>query len=265
MKRVFKTGVIAVLCLALWPALASAAPPAPKGKLVFEDDFSNPTKSGLEDNLQATDYSRGFHAPGVYHLKDLKDKATNWELFPKQSYGEFSYQTDLWDNSDDVSTGDISEGVVFRATDDTHFYTVLVDPRKGKYAIQKWSSKTTSSDLVAWTDSAAIKRRNEVNQVRVDGEGSNFTIYLNGEKLADFSDSTYTKGQTGVIASNVDAPGNHIHFDNIKIWSTEAAVATTPPSTLPITGGSTGMPLLLWLGLGLALLAMGARLRRVKN
>src|SRR5258706_12769660 len=82
MKRVFKTGVIAVLCLALWPALASAAPPAPKGKLVFEDDFSNPTKSGLEDNLQATDYSRGFHAPGVYHLKDLKDKATNWELFP---------------------------------------------------------------------------------------------------------------------------------------------------------------------------------------
>src|SRR5262245_22526290 len=113
MKRVFTTGLSMALCLALWPALAGAAPPTPQGKLVFEDDFSNATKSGLEDNLQATDYSRGFHAPGVYHLKDLKAKATNWELFPKQSYGEFSFQTDLWDNSDDVSAGDISEGVVF--------------------------------------------------------------------------------------------------------------------------------------------------------
>ncbi len=51
---------------------------------MFEDDFSNAAKSGLEDNLQATDYSRGFHAPGVYHLKDVKAGTTNWELYPEQ-------------------------------------------------------------------------------------------------------------------------------------------------------------------------------------
>jgi LPXTG-motif cell wall-anchored protein len=254
-------------CLALWPALVGAAPPAPQGKLVFEDDFSNATKSGLEDNLQATDYSRGFHAPGVYHLKDLKDKTTNWELFPKQSYGEFSFQTDLWDNSDDVTAGDVSEGVVFRATDETHFYTVLIDPRTGKYAIQKWSGKGTSSDLKAWTDSPMIKRRNEVNQVRVDGEGSNFTIYLNGEKLDSFSDSTYAKGQIGYIASNVDAVGNHIHFDNPKVWSTEAAATTETPPTLPRTGEGASTSLAPWLALALLLLLLGVglRLRRVAN
>jgi LPXTG-motif cell wall-anchored protein len=259
MKRAFKMGLIAALCLALWPVFACAAPPAPKGNLVFEDDFSNTTKSKLEDNLQATDYSRGFHAPGVYHLKDLKDKTADWELFPDQSYATFSYQADLWDNSDDVSTGSIVEGLAFRATDDTHFYTVLVDPRAGKYAVQKWSGRTTSSELVAWTDSPAVKRRNEVNQVRVDGEGSKFTLYVNGEKLADFSDSAYTKGGIGLFASNVDAPGNHIHFDNIKVWSTEGVVK------LPDTGEGDGAPLLLWLAFGLVLLAMGFGLRRVRN
>src|SRR5262245_36839740 len=134
MKLAFKTGLIAALCLLLWPAIAGAAPPAPEGKLVYEDDFST-KKSGLEDNLTATDYSRGFHAPGVYHLKDIKSKETASSRFPNQSYGQLSYQADVWDNSDDVSAGNISEGLVFRATDPTHFYAAMVDPRKGKFAV----------------------------------------------------------------------------------------------------------------------------------
>jgi LPXTG-motif cell wall-anchored protein len=263
MRTVFKTGLIVVLCLAVWPAIAGAAPPDPKGKLVYEDDFSDPKKSGLEDNLTATDYSRGFHAPGVYHLKDLKGNATAWSLFPDKSYGEFSFQADVWDNSDDVSTGDISEGLAFRATDKSHFYAVLIDPRKGKYSVVKWDGGK-SSDLVALADSALIKRKNEVNQLRVDGEGSAFTIYLNGDKLADFSDSSFTKGQIGFIASNVDAPNNHIHFDNPKIWTTEAAETT--PSGLPNTGqAGDGALLVLAAAVALMLLGLGARLRRIAN
>jgi hypothetical protein len=260
MRLAFKTGLIAALCLLLWPAIAGAAPPTPKGKLVYEDDFSS-KKSGLEDNLTATDYSRGFHAPGVYHLKDLKDKETHDSLFPKQSYGEFSYQADVWDNSDDVSAGDVAGGLAFRATDATHYYAAMVDPRTGKYAVRKLSG-TTWSDLVAWTDSTAIKRKAEVNQVRVDGDGGNFTLYVNGEKLADFKDSSYAKGAIGFVSSNVDAPANHIHFDNVKVYSTEAA--TEPPATLPTTGAADTAPWLIVM-LGLALLSLGIWTRRTVN
>jgi LPXTG-motif cell wall-anchored protein len=253
-----KALVVAATCLLLWPVLASAAPPTPTGKLVFEDDFSDPKKSGLEDNLQATDYSRGFHAPGVYHLKDLKAKETHWSLFPNQSYGEFSFQADVWDNSDDVSAGDISEGLAVRATDKSHFYAVLVDPRNGKYAVQKWDG-TKATDLQAWTDSALIKRKAEVNQLRIDGSGSKFTVYLNGEKLVDFSDASYTKGSIGFIASNVDATANHIHFDNVKIYSTESA--PTKPQALPTTGGDSGT-LSLTLVLALVCAGIGFWMRR---
>ena len=259
MRLAFKTGLIAALCLLLWPAIAGAAPPAPKGKLVYEDDFSS-KKSGLEDALTATDYSRGFHAPGVYHLKDLKDKEIHSALFPKQSYGEFSYQADIWDNSDDVSAGDVAGGLVFRATDNTHYYAAFVDPRTGKFAVRKLSG-TTWSDLVAWTDSAAIKRKAEVNQVRVDGDGGNFTLYVNGEKLADFKDSAYAKGAIGFVSENVDAPANHIHFDNVKVYSTEAAES---PAALPTTGGED-LPLWLAMALGLALVSLGIWTRRAAN
>jgi hypothetical protein len=260
MRLAFKTGLIAALCLLLWPAIAAAAPPTPKGKLVYEDDFSS-KKSGLEDNLTATDYSRGFHAPGVYHLKDVKAKETHAELFPKQSYGEFSYQVDVWDNSDDVSAGDVAGGLVFRATDDTHYYAALVDPRTGKYAVMKWDG-SKSSALVDWADSAAIKRKAEVNQVRVDGDGGNFTLYVNGEKLIDFKDSSYTKGAIGFVSSNVDAPANHIHFDNVKVYSTEEVAET--PANLPQTSGE-GASLWLALALGLALLCLGVWTRRTAN
>jgi len=162
-----------------------------------------------------------------------------------------------------VSTGDISEGLAFRATDKSHFYAVLIDPRKGKYSVIKWDGGK-SSDLVASADSALVKRKNEVNQLRVDGEGSAFTIYLNGDKLADFSDSSFTKGQIGFIASNVDAPNNHIHFDNPKIWTTEGAETT--PSGLPNTGqAGDGALLVLAVVLALMLLGLGARLRRIAN
>jgi Domain of Unknown Function (DUF1080) len=262
MKLAFKTGLIAALCLVLWPALASAAPPTPKGKLVYEDDFSS-QKSGLEDNLTATDYSRGFHAPGVYHLKDIKPNETHWSLFPDKSYGEFSYQADVWDNSDDVSAGDIAAGLVFRATDDTHFYAALVDPRTGKFAVRKLSG-TTWSDLVPWTDSTALKRKNEVNQVRVDGDGGNFTLYVNGEKLADFKDSSYAKGGVGFVSSNVDAPANHIHFDNVKIYSTEAA--ETKPGALPGTGATDSLGFAWFVAaLGLLLVVLGVWTRRAAN
>jgi acid stress-induced BolA-like protein IbaG/YrbA len=256
MKLACKASLIAALCLMLWPAIAAAAPPTPKGKLVFEDDFSS-KKSGLEDKLTATDYSRGFHAPGVYHLKDVKEKTTNWELFPNQSYGQFSYQADVWDNSDDVSAGDIAEGLVFRATDENHFYAALVDPRKGTYTVRKLNGKDSWSDIVAATDSAAIKRKADVNQVRVDGDGSKFTLYVNGEKLAD---SSYAKGGVGFIASNVDASANHIHFDNVKIYSAETASA---PISLPKTGapGELAPPAVI-LGVALLLLGLGAWMRR---
>jgi hypothetical protein len=263
MRLTFKVGLIAALCLALLPAIASAKPPDPKGKLVYEDDFSDKKKSGLEDNLQATDYSRGFHAPGVYHLKDVKNNETHWELFPKQSYGQLAIELDVWDNSDDFK-GDISQGVIVRATDENHFYAVLVDPRKGQYAARKLDGAGKWSDLIAWKASPLVKQQSEVNHLRVDAEGDKFTIYLNDESLDSFSDAAYTKGGVGLIASNVDAANNHMHYDNVKIYTTEPQAAAAQPAGLPNTGqpGRSEPLVLAFFALLVLILGLWTRQRR---
>jgi len=264
MKAIFKTGMVLALLIAFLPALASAAPPAPEGTLVYEDDFNDGgKKSQLEENKEAKDYSRGFHAPGVYHLKDIKPGETHWSMFPNLTFTNYTIQIDLFDNSDNFA-GDVSQGLIVRAKDDAHFYAVLIDPRLGQYSVRKLDGAGKWSDLIAPKASALVKKQSDINNLRVDAAGNTFTIYLNGELLDSFSDAAYKSGGIGLIASVVDAVGSHMHFDNIKIYSEEAAPAAAPskPAALPTTGAAnTSAPLAL-AACSFALLLIGMWVRR---
>jgi hypothetical protein len=259
MRGPMRRGLVLALCLALWPALVSAAPPEPQGALVYSDDFSDPARSGLEDNVNATDYSRGFHAPGVYHLRLLKSDDTHWSLFPRQAYGSFTFEVDVWDNSDNF-VGDVSQGVVVRAVDQSHFYTVLVDARKGRYAVRKMDGGEWS-DLVTWTESPLVRQESEVNHIRLDGTGDKFTVYLNGDLLGSFADAAYAHGGLGLIASNSDATEPHSHFDNVRIYAAEGKASA---SNLPGTGTPLEVVGLVALtSLALLLLGTGLWTRRL--
>lgn len=259
--------MVLVVGLALFPALAMGAPPAPKGELVYEDDFSDATKSGLDDNVNATDYQRGFHSPGVYHLRLTNPNEIRWSILPNQSYGQFSVEAQVWDNSDSF-LGSVAQGLVFRAQDNTHLYAVLIDPRRGEYSVRKLNGQEWS-DLVPVAASPLIKHQSDVNLLRVDGEGASFNIYLNGETLTSFSDSSYAKGGIGMIIANVDAVEPHMHFDNLKIYSSEpapaAATAVSAPSGLPQSGAGETVPLYTLMLLAMLLLAGGSFVRMKKE
>ena len=279
MKAVFRLALAVVMLLALSPVLVYAAPPPPTGAEVFSDDFSDPSTSGLEDNRTAQDFERGVHDPGVYHLRLLNPDDVRWIVFPDHSYGDFTMQVELWDNSDEFA-GDAALGVVFRVQDDTHLYAAMVDPRKGEYAIRKLDGAGSWSDLVAWTASPLIKQQAEHNLLRVDAKGDTFTVYLNDEMLATATDAAYAKGGMGFTVMNVDAVQPHMHFDNVAIYSEEGtaeqpaaeqpAAEQAPaggqqqPGTLPNTGDAgASAPLVIALA-ALSLLILGASIRRAR-
>jgi formylglycine-generating enzyme required for sulfatase activity/tetratricopeptide (TPR) repeat protein len=199
------------------------AAPEPAGRIVIQDDFNNKEApvSALEDNLRAPDFRRGFHPPGVYHVIPPAN-TSNWVVAPRRVVADFSYQIEVWDDSDELK-GDFSEGVIFRARDLTHFYALLIDPRNGRYTVRKYDGLNNITEPIPAKDSPLVNQQKEHNIVRVDGAGSTFTIYLNGKQADTFTDDSYSAGMVGLIAANVDAIEPHPHFDNMTLWSADAA------------------------------------------
>jgi formylglycine-generating enzyme required for sulfatase activity/tetratricopeptide (TPR) repeat protein len=201
--------------------------PAPAGKLVFEDEFSDGGKqSGLEDLVNDTVFQRGYHPDKgeVYHLKLLQGNDRRAVYLPRKAYADFNVQIEMWDFSDEMR-GTAAQGVIFRVRDPNHYYAFMVDPRAGRYTVRKFDGPGQWSDLIPWKASALVKRNKEHNVVRVDGAGDSFTIYLNDKQLDTFSDGAYASGMLGMIVENVDAAQPHMHFDNLKVWSTDPAPA----------------------------------------
>jgi formylglycine-generating enzyme required for sulfatase activity len=220
-------------------------PVEPAGKLVYTDDFgagpeTEKEKSGLEDDQQATDFSRGFHSPGVYHFKLPEPHEAHWQVLPRSMYRDFTLQIELWDNSDTFDGG-VSQGALFRIRDDDHFYALLIDPRARRYAVRKREPNDQWVELIPWKPSPLIKTGNEHNLVRVDAAGDVFTLYLNNMSLDRFQDSSYGAGMVGMIVENVDAVTPHMHFDNLKVWNADPPPAGEPlaprQDMLAIPGG----------------------------
>ncbi|HWQ14217.1 MAG TPA: SUMF1/EgtB/PvdO family nonheme iron enzyme, partial [Roseiflexaceae bacterium] len=205
------------------PTEAPTVPPLPEpaGVIALEEDFnSGGERTGLDDRVQDTEFSRGFHPPGVYHFLATTPGETRWAVLPRQLVGDFSMQLEVWDNSDEF-VGTVAQGVIFRVRDAAHFYAFLLDPRSGRYTVRKQDGTGAWSDIIPWKDSALIKRGAEHNLIRLDAAGENFTIYLNGQQLDTFSDGSYRSGMLGMLIANGDAAKPHMHFDNLVIWSAD--------------------------------------------
>ncbi len=219
--------------------------PPPEGKLVFEDEFRDRgQQSGLEDLVNDTVFQRGYHPDKgeVYHLKLLQGNDRRAVYLPRKSYTNFNVQIEMWDFSDEFR-GTASQGIIFRVRDPNHYYAFMIDPRSGRYTVRKFDGAGKWSDLIPWKASAQVKRNNEHNLARVDGAGDSFTIYLNDKQLDSFSDGAYTSGMLGMIVENVDAAQPHMHFDNVKVWSTDPPPAA--PSLPPKRSTPTGEMLLV--------------------
>jgi hypothetical protein len=105
-------------------------------------------------------------------------------------------------------------GVMCRvqADDDSYLMRISGD---GFYAIHRIVDGQFEA-LVDWETSAVINQGDALNRLRVVCEGSNLTFFVNGELLAEATDTTYTEGDIGLGATTYEAEQRtEIHFDNL--------------------------------------------------
>ncbi|MEA3326344.1 MAG: hypothetical protein U9R53_03430, partial [Chloroflexota bacterium] len=89
----------------------------------------------------------------------------------------------------------------------------------GKYNLRRWDGQTMSS-LVEWTASDAVNTaENGINKLGVMAEGKNLTLYINGQKIKEITNTVYLNGSFGVFVGGTNVEDLTVWVDEIRYWN----------------------------------------------
>ncbi|MBK8021488.1 MAG: DUF1080 domain-containing protein [Chloroflexi bacterium] len=148
-----------------------------------------------------------------------------------------AYRARAWDNSImwvlnetrhqnvviEVETTQLSDyrdnayGLMCRAspTNDGNGYYFLISG-DGQYTIRRGAGDEINA-LIPWRASAAIRQDKAINRVRIICLDDYLALVVNGEFVAEITDSRYKSGYAGLSAAVTDGEVE-IWFDDLTIW-----------------------------------------------
>lgn len=183
-------------------------------EVLFQDDFSD-TGSGWDrasGDLGSTDYASGgyqivVNQPDGYAFGN-----------PYQNF-----QNDVRIEVDATKTGgpdDNAFGVQCRYQDVDNYYFFYISS-DGYAGIGIDNAGTKSIISSADGNMVSVENINQggvTNHIRVDCIGSTLTLYVNGTQVLTATDSTFSGGDTGLVAKSFDITGVQILFDNLFVY-----------------------------------------------
>jgi hypothetical protein len=212
---------IAILSIFLLAALAcggsdavdtgdSADSGPPPSDVLFQDDFADTSSGWDRVNVEEgiTDYENGYYR--IFVNTDQTDVWAN----PGLNF------TDVIVEVDTTKVGgpdDNDLGIICRYVDAENFYQFVISS-DGFYGIAKvvdGIQELVGMDAMSPHDDINIGDAS--NHMRADCIGSNLVLYVNGTKVAEVQDSTYSEGDVGLFAGTFDEIGTDIHFDNFVV------------------------------------------------
>jgi hypothetical protein len=198
-------------------ALQAQTKTAASGKILFQDDFSKPANDWM---ALKTDYAEFGYLDGEYRILLNKPDFNTYSLLPKQTFDNFSVEVDVR-----LAAGPTNGvfGILCRAeanqqtVQKAYVFAIRAD---GFYAILKRTSPTFWDAIAYGKESKAIKPGNAVNHLRADCSGETLTLYVNGEKLLEKTDTAFKTGQVGLaVTSQPKSEPMDVRFDNFTVRS----------------------------------------------
>ncbi len=178
---------------------------------VFRDDFSN-DKSGwpVVDNGLV----RWSYQDGEYEM--LIREAGRWAGAIAPVDGLTAYNVRASMRRQQGRTGDY--GLVFDWKDWDNFYFLAMDPSGGWFGVAKVVFGEPEI-VIPRTDAAVILPGYAQNRLRIDREGLDITVSINGKRLATVQDKEFS-GDVSVgfyMEADEDVPAR-ARYDNIEVW-----------------------------------------------
>jgi serine/threonine protein kinase len=190
-------------------------PYPPYGTLAFDDPLSDNSHGWkwLEDsdNLGTCAFTGG-----AYHVNALLHNNSKGCSSSSPNFSNFAYQVQMT-----IVKGD-GGGIFFR-DDETkgngYFFFI---GQNADYSFWNYSNcngnNCNVSELRGGSSTAINTGLNQSNLVAVVASGRTIDLYVNNKKIDSVSDGSYSQGQIGVSASDVNSP-TEVVFSDAKVWT----------------------------------------------
>jgi hypothetical protein len=177
---------------------------------LYADDFSDPG-SGWPQQTYA-DVTAGYDQ-GNYRIVIDRDYWAAW-VWPDFLCEGCSTEVTAWRAGGQGS----SYGVVFGVVDNNNFYLFRTDPARREYALVRKQSGAWEV-LIPVTGSNHIRGGEAHNRLKVTREGSMIKLYVNGQHLGGYTDSTFTGSRR--VGLYAESEGHHpvtLRYDDFTVW-----------------------------------------------
>jgi len=176
---------------------------------------------GKAFGLDASGYNDGYASfvvsNGAMVMTSLATAYKEWRLTDRSVsnyYLEGIFKTNSCSGSDQY-------GLAFRVPDYSsgygYYLTITCD---GKYSILKWDSSGTSTLINATTSDKLKAGSNQTNRIGVMVNGSDYTLYFNGEKIQEFNDSAFgSASKLGVFITGYNTANFTVDVDKLDLWN----------------------------------------------
>ena len=160
---------------------------------------------------------RQDYEAGEYFIELIEQ--TNWggrEVYPRQTFGDFAAEVQVRFETDVES---VRGGLIWRYQDGPSYYYFNIR-NTGRYALLKYLDGEWQT-LIPATASPHINSGIAANNLKVVAADDLISIYVNDQHLADFTDSSFSEGQIGLLAEVLaESPlTTRVFFDNLRIYA----------------------------------------------
>ncbi|HEY7348689.1 MAG TPA: hypothetical protein VH599_10275 [Ktedonobacterales bacterium] len=152
-----------------------------------------------------------FEANGLHILAP-----TDHLYFSQLSGRRFDEQViEVQEKMDNGDPRIVGIAIAFRSTGlDGYGFVVFIN---GTYQLVRWDEAGAATNLIPLTSSAAIRTGlNQINDLKVIARGAEITLFINGQRLGQVSDHSYSSGSIALGAARIYADAV---FSNLTITS----------------------------------------------
>ena len=194
-----------------------------KAEQSFSDNFDDGNANGWTQQLATWTVTNGEYCVSVGYVK------TGLSTVNGLSFSDCTIETQVR-FSDSVG---FRAGIVFRYLDSLCYYSLEISNEYNTIELMKYSPSFPDFGefLPLNYGNHSIMIDPNVNyQLRLEAVGSNFTAYLDGQKVLSATDASYASGLVGLRAERADA-----NFDNFIVNGDVQPISPTPtPTPTPV-------------------------------